>query len=247
LSLALITVAVWFFCPAIALIGFLLLTAWHFGSGDAIWEKGNKNLWWLNSIGRGLIVIFSPIAFHKLLSGKVLIGLAGNAERSNVELIINASPYLVTFGIAAILIESILTANSTNSRTHLYRWTEIGLLLIMFWLTSPLLAVTFYLVGVHSWRHILRLEFYAKGIEKNAVETKVWQSVLNFHKRAMPMTALALIGLAGIFLFRQISLDDVFQMTHAYLILLSALTVPHAALIYWMETQNSSPIVSANI
>ncbi len=247
LALSLTTVAIWIFLPNLALVGFLLLTAWHFGSGDAIWEKENSKLWQLNGLGRGLIIIFAPITFHAALSGKVLTGLTGNTGGEHIELILNVAPYLLTTGIFALVVESILTKAQTDLRSKLIKWTEIGLILIMFWLTSPILAVTFYLVGVHSWRHILRLEVYAEGSEKTSEETEIWQIILNFHKKALPITVLALFGLAGILWVRQIGLNDIFQMTYGYLILLSALTVPHAALIYWIESRNSFPMISTHI
>jgi Brp/Blh family beta-carotene 15,15'-monooxygenase len=246
LTLSIATIAIWFFFPSFALIAFLLLTSWHFGSGDAIWEKGDKKFWVLNSFGRGFIIIFAPISFHSSQSSNVLLGLTGNTGISIVELIIKISPFILSIGIIFLIIETILTKNMRTLSSQLIKWTEIILLLITFWLTSPILAVAFYLVGVHSWRHILRLEFYASG-ENEPRETTVRQSIVNFHKKALPMTALSLVGLTGIFWFWQISLTEVYSMTYAYLILLSALTVPHAAMISWIETRNSSPMVSANI
>jgi Brp/Blh family beta-carotene 15,15'-monooxygenase len=241
LMLAILTVGVWFVAPGFALTGFLLLTVWHFGSGDAIWAKTDNLQWILSSAGRGLLVIFSPIAFHREMSGNVLYGLTVNSETALVEIILSLSPLLVIIGFILLVTESLVNYRYSESSAERIKWTEIGLLLIMFWFTTPLLAITLYLIGVHSWRHILRLDLYEKDQKafRNCPKT-LGQIILGFHRKALPMTFLSLIGLFGIIWFFQIRSNDIFQMSYAYLILLSALTVPHATLISWMETRNKS-------
>ena len=67
-------------------------------------------------------------------------------------------------------------------------------------------------------------------------------SFANFYKKALPITALSLIGLVAIFFVFRSDLSVLSQWTSAYLILLSALTVPHAVLIRKMEKGLAEPL-----
>ncbi len=225
LFLALATVAVWYFSPALALSGFLILTAWHFGSGDAVWESQPD--WLPSSLGRGLLVLASPLVFHSQASTAVLLGLTGKTGVQTVEILAQLAPTFLLAGIVLLII------GCRRKLFSLFLLENIWLLLF-FWLTSPLLAVTFYLIGVHSWRHLLRLNVYEMH-EKPFSLNNVWTLIGNYHRRALPFTLLSLIGSLSIILIWQIRLSHLLEWTSAYLVLLSALTVPHAALISWTE------------
>ena len=229
LTLAATVVVVWYFLPGIVLIGFLALTAWHFGSGDAIWETENQSDWFINSFGRGLLVMSAPLAFYRLESGAVLAKL----DATSAEILLKIAPYTLAIGIALIVINN-LAAFFRESQTpiinRLLTLSETVFLLIFFYLTTPLLAVTIYLIGVHSWRHLLRLELYEQS-EKFFNRRNLWQLVGRFHRRALPVTLVSLVGLGLIFWLLQLRVADFANYTSAYLVLLSALTLPHAALI----------------
>ena len=233
LMLAILTVSVWYLLSSVALIGFLALTAWHFGSGDAIWENDSKYNWLLNSLGRGLLVISAPLTFYPQESGVILAKLDANSAK----MLINFAPYTLMIGVFLFLLKNlflIFQRSQIKLRQQFFVWLETIFLLTFFWLTTPLLAVTIYLVGVHSWRHLLRLNIYeqdGKIFEFNSL----WHNIKRFHQRALPLTLLSLIGLALVFWLWQLRISDLSDKTSAYLILLSALTVPHAILITWTE------------
>lgn len=233
LLLASAVVGVWYFLPGAVLIGFLALTAWHFGSGDAVWETENRSDWWWNSLGRGLLVMSAPLAFYRNESGVVLAKLdAGSAE-----ILLAIAPYTLAIGITLVSLNnfSAFFRDSESSITsRLLTLLETVFLLAFFRLTTPLLAVTVYLIGVHSWRHLLRLEIYEQA-DKTFEPRNLWQIVGRFHRRALPITLVSLAGSGVIFWVLQLRLSDFANYTSAYLVLLSALTLPHAALITWTE------------
>jgi len=103
LLLASAVVVVWYFAPGIVLIGFLALTAWHFGSGDAIWETENQNDWLINSLGRGLLVMSAPLAFYQDESGAVLAKLDANSA----EILLATAPYTLAVGLALIVFNNL--------------------------------------------------------------------------------------------------------------------------------------------
>ncbi len=235
--LVILTVGVWYFLPSVALIGFLALTAWHFGSGDAIWERDREHNWLTNSLGRGLLVMAAPLTFYPAESGVVLAKLDPNS----VGTLLTIAPYALVLAILLFLFSNLLLIFQ-SSKIELGResvvWLETIFLLVFFWLTTPLLAVTIYLVGVHSWRHLLRLNLYEQS-DKKIEFTGVWQNIKRFHQRALPITILSLVGLAVIVWVWQLRISDLADNTSAYLVLLSALTVPHAILITWTELKLS--------
>jgi beta-carotene 15,15'-dioxygenase len=231
LLLVIVTVGVWYFLPSVALISFLALTAWHFGSGDAIWESVETFAWLINSLGRGLLIISAPLAFYPKETGFVLAKLDANST----EMLIYLAPFTLTIGIILQVINAIYTLK-TDLQTQISAWLEPVILLIFFWLTTPLLAVTVYLVGVHSWRHLLRLNVYERT--GNTLQNNgLWRNVSRFHRRALPLTLISLSGLGLIFWMLNLRVSELFDNTSAYLILLSALTVPHAMLITWTENR----------
>ncbi len=225
LSPALLVIGIWWFLPSVILVAFLGLTVWHFGSGDAIWANDNRYQWILESIGRGLIIISAPLAFHPIESGSVL----GKLDAYSSEKLILLAPYGLIIGIILFLIRYF---NGFRKTQNILSLVEIVFLLVFFRLTTPLLAVTIYLIGVHSWRHLLRLDLYEKD---HQVPTKsILKIIRHFHQRALPITIISLAGLGLIYWMWAFNLSDLANYTSAYLVLLSALTLPHAILI----TQN---------
>ena len=239
LILALTVVGVWYLLPSVVLIGFLALTAWHFGSGDAIWETENRKDWLINSLGRGLLVMSAPLAFYQTESGSVLAKL----DAKSAEILLSVAPYTLAIGIVLISLNNsvaLFQDFKLQTENRLLTLFEAFFLLLFFWLTTPLLAVTVYLIGVHSWRHLLRLEIYEQR-EKAFERKNLRQIISRFHQRALPVTLISLAGLGLIFWLWELRISDLTNYTSAYLVLLSALTVPHAALITWTELNLPKP------
>ncbi|MBC7797282.1 MAG: Brp/Blh family beta-carotene 15,15'-dioxygenase [Pyrinomonadaceae bacterium] len=225
------TIWLWLNFAGFALIGFLLLSAWHFGSGDAIWTSNGFKQFLIQSTGRGLLIIFAPLVFYPDESRATLLPLTENSP--NAELIWSIAPFLLIIGIVLQFGASIFTSRATAFILLI----ENVLLLTLFAFTTPLFAVAVYLIGVHSWRHLWRLE------NNFATETlsleKSWRVAFDFHVRALPFTILSLVGIVLIFWLWDIRLVDLAQFTKVYLILLSALTVPHATLVLLMEMRKN--------
>jgi beta-carotene 15,15'-dioxygenase len=235
--IACLIIGVWFFFQNFAIVGFLALTVWHFGSGDAVWETADKKDWIISSFGRGFILMFAPLTFFPKQSGVVLSKLVSRESTEIVGTLLNSAPYIFIFGILLVLINC-FAFKSANSNLISQRKSvillETVLLIIFFWLTTPLLAVTIYLIGVHSWRHLLRIGVYETA--RNQFEHNSLRAMIGkFHLRALPITIFSLFGIGLIFWLWKMRISDLADYTSAYLVLLSALTVPHAILITWSE------------
>ncbi len=234
-TLAAISIAaLWFLLPDISILAFLILTAVHFGAGDQIWEDaGGRDF--TSSFLRGLMVIASPLAFHAEESGAVLRALA--PQTAALPLVDGALAWATwTLGASAL---ALLGLDLLNIRRGIafpsLKWLELGLLTLFFWLLTPLFAVAVYFVAVHSWRHVFRLGVYEEKTDAGEFSAPVLRVIAGFYMKALPITVLSLLGLVAVYLVFRADLSPLTAWTSAYLVLLSALTVPHAILISLTE------------
>lgn len=237
--LAAVIALLWFVLPEISLIAFLILTAWHFGSGDEVWSsRGRVAL--LPAWARGLMIVSAPLAFHRDDSATVLNALVRSLGSPFVDAVLDVSIYVFAASASVLVINELhrLLRSKTVEPARIIEPILIG---AFFYLVSPLLAVAVYFVAVHSWRHVFRLELYDRpGSEVG--EKGIVGSFVAFYRKALPITALSLIGLVLIFIAFRSDLSYLSQWTSSYLILLSALTVPHAILIRKMEKGLAEPL-----
>ena len=250
---ALLTLGVWRWQPGMALVGFLTLTVWHFGSADAsVLLPGRPPLrdvaWWLFAVGRGLLVICTPLAFRPAESAGLLQPFAAlsGAPGQVVAGLLYAAPYLVWTGAAlqtvGLRVEAHRQPLGKRDRGLTANFLETAVLLALFRLAPPLLAFTCYFVAFHAWRHVLRIE----GLLHPGGQIPLGCALWDFHRRTLPLTLLSLLGLGLIFVeWPQLAVDTVGWRT-AYFVLLSALTVPHALVVggldaAWAARVNRTP------
>lgn len=229
-------VGFWAVLPEASMVCFLLLTAAHFGSGDEVWEPGGTGT--VPSFLRGLVVVASPLAFHPDGSERVLRALVGNPEHSAAVVSVLAVSPFVLAGAAFLLLVRDIAGLRRGIPFPLVKWAELSLLLVLFGLTGPLFAVAAYFVAVHSWRHMLRLETYGDDTVRGiGARFRIGGVIQGFYRKALPVTALTLAALAFVFVVFRNDASPLLQWSSAYLILLSALTVPHAFLIRLTESE----------
>ena len=237
-----VTLLFWRALPATALVGFLFLTAWHFGSAEASVLMPYRPTfrdasWWMFAVGRGLLVVFMSLAFRPVETFAVLlpfVELGGNVPAALVDLgrtalwLVWIGALLQTFAIRQ---DARALPGSVGRRRFTRNIVETCLLLMLFRLVPPLLAFACYWVAFHAWRHIWRLEWI---VEPEDVGMPWWRMLLDFHRRTLPLTLASLLGLGLVFLVWP-TLARSANTTVAYLILLSILTVPHAIVIGWLD------------
>lgn len=230
-TLAALLIAVfWFYFPDLSIVAFLLLTALHFGAGDEVWQ-GTDSANPVPSLLRGTVVIVAPLAFHPVESGAVLTALAPSSN--SLPLVGATLAWAPSLLIASAAVLAVFDVMSWRSRRPYptVKWLELGLLTLFFWILTPLFAVAVYFVVVHSWRHVFRLELYEKNTDSEEFSEPVLKVIRDFYVKALPVTLLSLIGLAVIYIVFRPDPGTLTAWTSSYLILLSALTVPHAILI----------------
>lgn len=251
---SLLTLAVWWCEPMAALAGFLLLTAWHFGSADAHLLTGQTAggpVWWAQAAGRGALVICAPLAFYQQESARLLEPFAlqdANAQVDLIRFLLEWSPMFTALAVtlqAIIAVPRVLARStgrvSPDRQRAVAALGETCLIAALFWCAPPLLAFACYWIGAHAWRHVLRIEALQwRGAPAGSVPP-VWRLVADYHARTLGMTLLALAGLGVIFLVWPTLATGANGWITAYFLLLSALTVPHALVIAYLDWQTRLP------
>jgi Brp/Blh family beta-carotene 15,15'-monooxygenase len=248
-AVALLTLALWWWNSGVALLMFLLVTVWHFGSGDTWLHALRSSAWPLGSVGRGLIVMCAPLALQPEATQEILGSfILLSARRDSIAFLWTLAPYLLMLGLllqtVACLVHALqsaplrkLKSDVTEFHTLLIIWIETALLIALFAWTPPLLAIACYFMGVHAWRHMLRLELARKG--QRSTRIRLWRVMLQQHRHSIVLTLITYIGILPILWAWPALLQNATQWSVAYLVLVSAVTVPHVGLILWLELRGN--------
>jgi Brp/Blh family beta-carotene 15,15'-monooxygenase len=146
--------------PGTAILGFLILSAIHFGRADAEFDlpasAGNqaRRLW---ALSRGLLVIGLPLAVSPLQAwdpfARLVSLLGGDAPLS--------AGFLRALGLAATVIAisagTACALRKAGERPLRRAWFESAALLLLLVLTHPLFAVGVYFLAVHAFRQSVDL------------------------------------------------------------------------------------------
>ncbi|MBA2534348.1 MAG: Brp/Blh family beta-carotene 15,15'-dioxygenase [Rubrobacter sp.] len=232
LGAAAVVFVLWMADATLALALFLALTAWHWGSADAAHCRVEGLApFFIASVARGALVISAPVAFHQEQSLSAFVGIlsvfreapAWNAER--VATLAVAGLLLSVIAEASIIFSNLLRPRAPSA---LRGAVETLLLIALFSLVSPVAAVGVYFVFWHAWRHVLRVSELLEE-QGSRRETGLASTLVGYHAKALPLTLLTLALLLVLTLVS--SLQEPQQLLGIYIVLISALTVPHAALI----------------
>ncbi|MBE7157383.1 MAG: Brp/Blh family beta-carotene 15,15'-dioxygenase [Rhodospirillales bacterium] len=226
LALTLLVLLLWWWRPLWATVCFLLLTAWHWGSADAALTAVRSWRGGLLAWGRGFCVLTAPAAFHPAQTWQVLHAL---------------SPELASYvplgplpGWAGVLLSASLVAQILALAGGACRADQIGhgletcFLLTMFVVLEPLVATALYFVWFHAWRHIGRLCGW-QSPDTRVISVRLWR----FHRAAVPC------GVGALVLLWAVAQTWPGDLLRAYLVLLSAVTLPHALLVLWLDRRGS--------
>lgn len=212
IAVAAAVVATWLVAPALTLIAFLVISIFHFGSGDARSERGWRRRFEI--IAHGGIVVVGISQMHHAEVDIIYAYLVGD----ETALVWQALDVMTVFvGVALV----ICLVQSLWHRT--LRWTAVELLALtaLFAYAPPLVGFAVYFCCVHSARHVasilrgLRHDMSARVMLLNAAGLTLASWVAGG-------AALWWFGDTG-------SLEPV--LLRVVFIGLAALTVPHMILI----------------
>ena len=219
---AFFVIVLWKIFPALTLLIFLIIAAYHFGKEDSLDEIRQSNLKFFYYFSRGSIIIFAPLAFHtdetieifKIISNNLFVDYIFNLEKF----------YFSKFMLSLVLLSSYLISGRRSASFYF----EVPSILAMNYFFTPFFAFTIYFCFLHSIRHIISLssELNNKSIKKG----------LNvFLNKALPLSLITAI----IFICALYFLLNLNQLNEAIFkvifIGLASLTFPHILLEYLLE------------
>ncbi len=250
LAAAGLVVLVWWVSPMVASVGFLAVAAVHFGQGDVYWSRRFGLAARTDSVGYRMALLVArsalPIAWPILAFPGELAGAASVlASRLYGRASWSIPPQAITVGlilvVTAVGLQVSWAAWLGFRGDRLTRWLACGdiaetmLLVALFGLVPPVLALGLYFNAWHSLRHVIRL-LLLDGSTQKLVESGRWiDAFVAFQKQSLPMTCGACALLIGLGLVMGRSVVSIVDLGLVALVTLSALTLPHFLVVIWMD------------
>ena len=221
--------------PVAAAALFLVVSVLHFGAGDVEFldAAGALTRWQrpLAVLAFGLPPVALPIAVHAGQARPVLVGLAG-------ELVVLTAPTVRLAGLVATLalvtVTAWLLARQGRPRVAL----DLAVLVVAFVLAPPLLAFAAYFGGWHATRHIARLLELDPRNAGDLAAGRLGRPLARFARSALLPTLASVVVLLGLWW----GAGGVEGLVAAHLGLLVALTMPHVAVVSWLDRRRSTDI-----
>jgi Brp/Blh family beta-carotene 15,15'-monooxygenase len=236
---------VWALAPAAGFVFFIALTWFHWGQGDlyvdAALDRGGGRGWRVaHVVVRGGIPMLLPLVAQPA-------GFAAVAEATTAPFAPHAgglAPLLglpaVRLAAAAVLVIAVLAERLLAPRDDPRAWWrqagETALLVAWFAVVPPVLAVGLYFCLWHALRHIVRLQLLDPAAAAAIGRGRIAPALARFARAAAPLTAAALALLVALALLLP-HRDGPAGLLGVYLVLISALTVPHVAVVLLMDVR----------
>jgi Brp/Blh family beta-carotene 15,15'-monooxygenase len=247
----------WALNPIVAFVFFIALTWFHWGQGDAYasaqrtGQRIGQRLGLPRVIGfpllRGALPMVVPLiafpATYAVVLGSTTRAFGGSAPSGNL-----ASGIRIALGVGLVILAVIVTAleawarrgEPAGRRAWLGDLAEVALLAFFFSTVPPVLAVGLYFALWHSLRHIVRLSLLDPALATPLAEGRWGLVLLRFTGQAAPVTGIALLILAGLFVaLVPRTGGNPIGLLGIYLVLISALTLPHAVIVAIMDRAQS--------
>ncbi|PSP82452.1 beta-carotene 15,15'-monooxygenase [Halobacteriales archaeon QS_1_68_17] len=240
--------AVWFVAPAAAFAAFVLLTLLHWGQGDVYALLALADAGHLRTAGQrtlaalvrgGLPMLVPLLAFpgwYRRVAGDFL-GLFGVDAAALAWAFAPAfrTALGVGYGLLVVTALAVGYARADDRRTWALDAGETALLLGYFAVVPPVLAVGVYFCFWHSLRHIGRLLVVDDPARESLSAGRPRAAFARFARDATPLTLVSLALLAGLYALVPAPPGDLGSLVALYLVLIAVLTLPHVAVVTWMD------------
>ena len=245
-ALAAAYLLLWSVAPGIAFLGFLLATVAHWGQGDLDFLErflGRRRMGRLDRLAAIALRGALPVALPVLLQTEVAEGLlaaaagalgatvgdfdlGGPAVRSFLGLLLGVAGLAYLLGLRRAWAGWVGRALDVG---------EVLVLVALFAWVPAYLAIGTYFLAWHSLRHLARLLLLREGDVRAVATGDASGPVRRLARDLTPITVVALAFLALLTAWAAPRLDDVGGFVALYLVWISALTMPHLAVVAWMD------------
>ena len=217
LGIVLIGGLAFFFFPTLALLSFVLFSAYHFG--EQHWEFRLKKS-------------YLSLLFY-FVYGSCIFSVLFFFHRAEVQQVVEAITsyrlpsdwfYWALTGSTTLFI-ILLFGLSENRKYFLFECLLLLAFALFFSYTSLILAFGFYFVVWHSFPSLKsQFEFLYRSTNKA-------QQILSYITESIIYWVAAIMGLAGVYLWIDFSADYILPLFFTFL---AAITFPHVLVIHWM-------------
>ncbi len=253
LAIAAVMLALWRVAPASAFALFLAATVVHWGQGDLRFLElhlGRRRAARLEGLAvvalRGAIPVLVPLlaqprVVEQLLATAATAMGATAMGAPAAELDLTAAPVvaiattILALGLAGWL--ATLPHAWPAPRDAFGDAAEVLLLIALFAVSPPYLAIGVYFLAWHSLRHLLRLALLRSSDRRAIAAGRAGSAIARLARDLIPMTALALAALAGLYAWAAPRVSGAEGFVALYLVWISALTMPHLAAVALMDAR----------
>ncbi len=236
----------WLQAPLWAFVLFLAITVLHWGHGDLRHMEifvgrsyGSLAERAVALVVRGSLPILVPIvAFPETaeaLYRHAAVGLGVSPETINLTAssVVNSLSVFLILGLLAYVI--IAAHVSPDWNVLISECLELVVLLLFFLYTPAYFSVGLYFLAWHSLRHLGRL-LILSPYDAAAVAQHHWRRPLfRLVRDALPITLAAIGLLVALYVWRSDNVQSLEGFVAIYLVLISALTAPHMAVVALMD------------
>lgn len=182
---------VFLLAPAVGTVGFLVLSAHHFGLSDSIHTRLTRSLAFPNHLfaaARGSVVIAAPFAFQPAESWAVFADIAA-AMGSHAPRPANLGMIAGSLTLAAVVIVSVGLVSAWRRHRRGLALEEAAIVVAaaaLAFVVDPLLAIGVYFVVVHAAGHCLR----ADRVDTPAVPPSA-KNIWRVHRGSLPLNVVS--------------------------------------------------------
>ncbi len=257
-AVAALYLGLWLWQPAVAFIGFLAATVWHWGQGDQRFleiflGRARPTRWgaWVTLLVRGSLPIVLPVLAFPETAESLYRHAATGLGLADTTLTLT-SPWLVvpllcllTVGLLAYAFNAVRAA--PNAQLLAVDGAEVLLLILLFTLVPAYMSIGVYFLFWHSLRHLGRLLILHPRDAAQVAQGHLYPPVRRLTLDLLPVTFAALCLLSGFYLFNAERIISLEGFVALYLILISALTKPHLVVVAMMDLEpNSTPSLTSS-
>lgn len=231
--------AVWFVVPALAFAFFIALTAYHWGQGDlhaslsllrtGVDSRAGRAA---TLVARGSLPMLAPLVFFPGEYREVADAVIGVFDpRGAASVAFAFEPGFRAAVFVFLVAAGVVTVYFSRSS---FEAGELVLLGVYFAAVPPIIAIGFYFCFWHSTRHVARLVALDPVASERIESGNASGALFRFVRDAAPLTVGALLLFGGLWVFVSppATLEGFFAL---YLVLLAALTLPHAGVVTLMD------------
>lgn len=241
--------ALWFFAPVPAAVGFIALTWFHWGQGELYVLRGVFTVDHVDDLTQQVLTVVVRGGLPMLVP---LFGFPGRYREvvqtfvepfggvAKAWWLFDAWPRLVlmaAFGLVTILALARGWTRASDRRGWRLDAFECGLLWVVFMTVPPVLAVGVYFCLWHSVRHIVRVILLDEWSVDAIVEHRFLHALGKFGLEAAVPTILAL-AFAGLLLSQTaVSPSNLAGASGLYLVAIAVLTLPHTVVVVLIDRE----------